>query len=85
MSSVRIEAACCDVLISFVLLWKRELHSGKNKNPPENPAGFRKTVLQSTRSEIPPAQNDVPCDALQHGGGNHRLCRFNEHFDGMLL
>jgi hypothetical protein len=59
-------------------------HGGKNKNPPENPAGFRKTVLQSTRSKIPPEHNDMPCDALQRGGGKHRLGRFNEHFGGIL-
>jgi hypothetical protein len=36
------------------------------------------------RSEIPPAQNDMPRNALQRGGGNHRLGQFHEHFSGML-
>jgi hypothetical protein len=84
MSSVRIEVACDDVFIfSLCFPGNRGSWRGK-KNPPENPAGFRKTVLQSTRSEIPPEHNDMPCDALQRGGGKHRLGRFNEHFGGIL-
>jgi hypothetical protein len=36
------------------------------------------------RSEIPPAQNDMPHNALQRGSGNHRLGRINEHFNRIL-
>jgi hypothetical protein len=68
-----------------VLSRKLASHGGKNKNPPEIPAGFRKNDLQLTRSEIPPEQNDVPRNALQRGGGgNHQVGRFNEHFNGIL-
>jgi len=56
----------------------------ENKNPPENPAGFRKTYLQLSRSEIPPGHNEMPRNALQRGGGNHRHGWFHEHFERIL-
>jgi hypothetical protein len=77
---VRIEAACDDVFISF-FLWKPRSLRGKNKNPPESPAGFRKRI--KARLENPPAQNDMPRYALQRGG-DHRLGQVHEHYDGML-
>jgi len=40
--------------------------------------------MDQTRSEILPGHNDMPRNALQRGGGNHRHGRFHEHFDGML-
>jgi hypothetical protein len=83
MSSVRIEAACDDVFISSLCFPGYRESWRENKNPPEDPAGFRKTVLQLTRSEIPPGQNDMPCDALQRGGSHH-VGWFNEHFNGIL-
>jgi hypothetical protein len=84
MSSVRIEAACDDVfMFSFpaCTFLETRVSGGKNKNPPEIPAGFKKTVLPLTRSEIPPEQNDMPRNALQRGG-HHRLGRFHEHSAG---
>jgi len=68
----------------LVLLWKPGPHDGKKKNPPEIPAGFRKTDDQLSRSEIPPGHNEMPRNALQRGGGVHWLDRFYEHFAVML-
>jgi hypothetical protein len=82
MSNVRIEVAGDDVFISFVLFCKPGPHNGKNKNPPEIPAGFQKNVL--IRSEIPPKPKKMPRYAFWRGGGNHRLGWFHEHFDGIL-
>jgi hypothetical protein len=54
----------------------------EKQNPPEIPAGFRKTC--QARSEIPPEQKKMPHPAFQRGSGDHRLGWFNEHFDRML-
>jgi len=62
-----------------------DLTTGKKKNPPEIPAGFRKTDDQLSRSEIPPGHNEMPRNALQRGGGGvHRLDWVCEHFAVML-
>jgi hypothetical protein len=59
--------------------------AGKTKTRRRFQRVSEKTVLQLTRSEIPPEHNDMPRNALQRGGGKHRFGRFNEHFNGMLL
>jgi len=67
-----------------VLSRKLARHGGKNKNPPEIPAGFRKRVYNLSRSEIPPGHNEMPRNALQRGGGDHRLGWVHEHFKRIL-
>jgi hypothetical protein len=55
MSSVRIEVACDDVFISSLCFPGNRESGRENKNPPENPAGFRKTdkiVQKSRRSRM---------------------------------
>ena len=77
---------CSCIHFQFVLSRKpaRHVMTGKTKTRRRIQRVSEKTVLQLTRSEIPPDQNDMPCDALQRGGGNHRLGRFNEHFNAIL-
>jgi hypothetical protein len=74
------------MMCSFYLCFSGspDLKAGKTKTRRRIQRVSEKTDLQSTRSEIPPAQNDMPRHALQRGGGKHRLGRFHEHVGGIL-
>jgi hypothetical protein len=74
------------MMCSFCLCFSgsQDITAGKTKTRRRIQRVSEKTVLQSTRSEIPPAQNDMPRHALQSGGGKHQLGRFHEHVNGMV-
>jgi hypothetical protein len=84
MSRVRIEAADDDVFISSLCFPGNRGSWREKQKPAGESSGFQKNGVQSTRSEIPPGQNDMPRNALQRGGDNHQPGRFNEHFNGIL-